>query len=398
MTADRPTAAKSNFVGRALLPVVKHSTGKSARPTKLSRIVTLLCLILLPVLMAADEKSSARREENLKRIADMTPSERQRLEENYRMFQKLSPDEKARLRKLQADIERDPELNTAFKEYATWVNKLSPSQRNELRRTPDPRERMNFVEDFRHEPPRGRPGEPPPDPRSNDPRLPNGGPPLAARGDRMRLMEKLLGRNFPMGDRLGSSVLEMTTITQVLEQQLPSEARAEMDKLDPFSRKVRIVRLTMERHPLGPPHARIFGGPESSTFEKVMSALSEDSPIKQLTRSRPTLDAQRSALLVALIRGLGNEMQRTIEDHLPNSDALLRYSETLPPQERQRLNDLSRDERFLELQQRYLKEQVPGIRELQEILATPVMEKFFHETIQRMQNLNSRGAKGQFGP
>jgi hypothetical protein len=214
----------------------------------------------------------------------------------------------------------------------------------------------------------------------------------------MRLVEKLLGRNFPMGDRLGSSVVEMNAITQVLEQQLSPESRTPLEKLDSLSRNVRIVRLTMERHTFGPPHARIFGSPESSTFDDVMSALSQDSPIKQLVESRPTLEAKRSVLLMALIRGLGHEMQRTIDDHLPNNDALLRYSETLPPQEQQRLNGLSRDERFLELQLRYLKEQIPGIGEFQEILVMPVMDKFFRETIQRLPNPGQRGAKIPLGP
>ncbi len=424
MTADRPNVAENNSAVLIRLSALfaplrlnKRSTAEERRAQRIAESVharrqlrvafaglflSLLCFTLPSFSLAADDKPQSKRDENLKRIAEMTPTERQRLEENARAFQKLPPDEQARLRRLQAEIERDPELKAALKEYEAWASTLSPGQRFELRRTSDSRERMNFVEDFRNGPERGRPGEPPPpDPRSNEPRPPNGGPPLAVRGDRMHLMEKLLGRNFPLGDRLGSSVLEMTAITQVLEQQLPSESRAELDKLDKldsFSRKVRIVRLTLEQHPLGPPHARIFGGPESPTFEKVLSALSEDSPIRLLLKSRPNPDAQRVALLMALIRGLGHEMQRTVEDHLPNSDALLRYSDTLPQPERQRLNELNRDERFLELQQRYLKEHVPGIRDLQEILALPVMEKFFRETIQRLPHFSPRGTKGPFGP
>ena len=431
MTTDRPNVVENNSVGRACFKTesptrsVSESVGKSrvqspsltlrvsfeiapnesrrwtARLTTWSShcVTTLFCLMLLPVLMAADDNSALRREENRKQIAEMTPAERQRLEENYRAFQKLPPEEKRRLRDLQAEIERDPELKVTLKEYEAWANTLSPGQRHELRRMTDPRDRMHFVDDLRNGPERGRPGEPL-DQRGNQARPPNGGPPLAGRGDRMRLIEKLLGHNFLAGDRLGSSVLEMTAITQVLEQQLSEKSRTELDKLeksDSFSRKVRVVRLTLEQHPLGPPHVRIFGGPESSTFDKVMSALSDDSPIKQLLKTRPSPDAQRVGLLLALVRGLGNEMQRTIEDHLPNGDAIMRYSETLPPQERQRLNELNREERFLELQQRYLKEQVPGIRELQDILKAPAMDKFLNETIKRMPNLNPRGVKGQFG-
>lgn len=424
MTADRPNAPETKlsvlirpsayFASLRSIKVrtaEKRSTQRNAESAQVGAqlqvafvalFVALFSFPLPPSLLAADDKPRTRRDENLKRVGEMTPAERQRLEENYRAFQKLPPDEQARLRRLQADIERDPELKAALKEYEAWADALSPGQRFELRRISDPRDRMNFVDEFRNSPERVRSGEPPmPDPRSNEPRPPNGGPPQVGRGDRMRLMENLLGRNFPFGDRLGSSVLEMTAIIQVLEQQLSDDKRRELDKLDKldaFSRKVRIVRLTLEQHPLGPPHIRIFGGPDSSTFDKMVSAVSEDSPIKQILKSRPNPDAQRAALLMALIRGLGHEMQRTIEDHLPNPEAILRYADSLPQTERQRLNQLPREDRFLELQQRYLKEQIPGIRDLQEILTMPVMEKFLRETLQRLPNLNPRGAKGQFGP
>jgi len=198
---------------------------------------------------------------------------------------------------------------------------------------------------------------------------------------------------------MASSVPEMAAIVQVLEQQLPPATRTELDQLDPFSRKVRVVRITMERHPSGPPPVRVFGAPDSPTFEKVLSALPDDGQVKQFVRSRPNPEAQRAALFLALIRGLSHDMQRTIEDQIPNGDALRRFAETLPPQERQRLNELSLDERSLELQQRYLKERVPGIREFQEILTSPVMERFFRETMQRLQSdPGPRGTKGPFGP
>ncbi len=361
--------------------------------------IALLCLFVLPALTAADDGPATRQEANRRRIGEMTPPERAQLEENLRSFQSMPTEQQARLRELQRAIENDSELKIAFDDYLRWANSLSPGQRNVLRRTTDPRERMNLIEEFQNAPPRGgRPGEPPPPTgrRPFDPPPPTGGPGFPGRGDRVRLMEKLLGHNFPLGDRMVSSVPEMAAIVQVLEQQLPSEQRSELDKLDPFSRKVRVVRLTMERHPTDPPPVRIFGGPDSTTFERILSALPESGQVKQFVRSRPNPEAQRAALFLTLIRGLGNELLRTIEDHPLNSDAIRRYSESLPPQERQRLNEFGRDERFVELQQSYLKEQVPGIRELQEILASPVMEKFFRETMLRMQNPGPRGPKGQF--
>ena len=368
---------------------------KKARMNSRTPKAVLVWLALLPCLLAADGSLEKRRSENYQRVGNKTAVERQRLEENLRTFQKLPAEEQARLRQLQAEIEHDPDLKVAFENYQTWANTLSPGQRNELRRTTDPRERQRLIEQFQHEPPRDPPGESPSGrPPSVQPLI--GGP---GRGDRGRLLEKLLGRNFPLGDRMGSSVPEMEAIVHVLEQQLSAETRAELDKFDSYSRKVRVVRLTMERHPLGPPPVKVFGTPDSPTFEKVLSALPDDGQVKQTIRSLPNPEAQRAALFMALIRGLSHDMQRTVEDHLPSGDALRRYSETLSSSERQRLNDLKPEERMLELQQRYLKERVPGIQELQEILTAPIMGRFFRETMQHLQNgPGPRGAKGVFPP
>jgi hypothetical protein len=179
----------------------------------------------------------------------------------------------------------------------------------------------------------------------------------------------------------------MEAIVQVLEQELSSEKRDELNKLDPYSRKVRVVRLTLERHPLGPPGFRVFGL-GSTTVEKVFAALPEG-PIRQMPANRnfnpgPTqADPRATMLVMLLIRGLMTETQRTLEDHRPRPDQLNAFQEKLSESERTRLNKLNREDRQQELYLLYVKDLVPGIGELQQMVGTLDMERFIQDVNNR---------------
>jgi hypothetical protein len=313
----------------------------------------------------------------------MTVTERQRLEENYRLYRDMPPAERDRLRQLQREIDSDPELNAAFHEYQLWADSLSPVDRHELRQAQDPKARRQLIEKFRRRP---SPDMPPSSDRPPNGQLPFG-PNFIGRGDRPRLFEKLFGRSVLLaGDRLASFVPEMEAIIQVLEKELPSESQgAALSSLDPLSRKVRVLRLTLERHPNVPSAAmRLFGPPGSGTFEKVLAAM-PDGQVKQFAANRnPGPLMQRNMMLMALTRGLMTEMQRHIEDHRPNPETLRRYQDKLPEAERKRLEGLNREDHQLELQLLYLKEHVPGIVELQQLIGMPEMERFFQEMIGQM--------------
>ena len=361
--------------------------GTNSLGGRLAAVAVTLSLSLLPWLLAANDPTPPQREANRRRLSEMTVAERQRLEENYRLYRELTPVERDRLRKLQREIESDSELKAAFHEYQVWADALSPVDRHELRQAQDPEARRQLIEKFRRRPP---PGEMPEHFPSDRP--PNG-PPFGQNNVRQRMQEKLFGgMPLPLGDRFGSCVPEMEVILRVLEQELPAETHAELDKLDAYSRKVRVVRLTLERRPLGPPGFRLFG-PGHETVDKVIAAL-PDGPIRQLPVNRnlnpnpnPNQPDPRGTLLVmVLMRGLMTETQREIEDHRPRPDQLVAFQNKLPDSERNRLNKLNREERQLELMLLSVKQQVPGIGELQQMLSTLDMDRFIQDTNSRFRS------------
>ena len=357
--------------------VVRQNLAKPASAgvgPRVAIVAIALSLSLLPWFLAADGRPPEQREANQTRLNSMTEPERRRLDENVRLYREMPVAERDRLRELHQAIENDPELKAAFADYQAWANSLSPVDRHELRQTLDPEARKRLIENFHRRPPPNDMSEPFPSDR------PPNGPPFGQNNNsRLRMVEKLFGGlALPFGDRFGSCVPEMETIIRVLEHELPSETRGELDKLDEYTRKVRVLRLTLERHPVGPPTVRIFGS-GSGTIDKVFAAL-PDGPIKQMPVNRNPnpnqFDARSTLLIMVLMRGLMTETQRALEDHRPRPDVLIAFQKKLNEAERTRLDNLNREDRQLELIQLYVKEQVPGIGELQKILGTPEMERF----------------------
>lgn len=345
---------------------------------RVAAVAVVLSVSLLPWLLAADGPASPQREPNRQRLSEMTVAERQRLDENFRVYREMAPAERDRLRNLQREIERDPELRAAFDEYQRWADSLSPVDRHELRQTQDPEARRQLIDRLRRRPPNGEMPEQGPSDR------PPNGPPFGQNNAKQRMTERLFGgMAMPVGDRFGSCVSEMEVIVRVLEQELPAETHAELNKLDAYSRTVRVVRLTLERRPLGSPAARLFGT-GSQTIEKIIAALPEG-PIRQLPVNRnfnanPNQPDPRGGLLVmVLVRGLMTETSRTLEDHRPRPDALIAFQEKLPAAEKARLNQMNREDRQQELLPLYVKEHVPAIAELQQILGTPDMDRFLRD-------------------
>ena len=368
---------------------------------RMAAVTVVLSVLLLPWFLAADGPAPQQREANRQRLGEMTVSERQRLEENVRVYREMAPTERDRLRNLQREIERDPELKAAFDEYQRWADSLSPVDRHELRQTQDPEARRQLIDRLRHRPPRDEM----PEPGLAD-RPPNG-PPFGQNNAKQRMTERLFGGiTMPIGDRLGSCVPEMEAIVRVLEQELPAENHDELNKLDSYSRTVRVVRLTLESRPFGSPVMRLFGT-GSQTIEKIITAL-PDGPVRQMPVPRnfnanPNQPDPRGALLVmVLVRGLMTETSRTLEDHRPRPEALNAVQQKLPAAEKARLNKMTREERQQELLTLYVKEHVPAISELQKILGTPDMDRFLRDRFRPgagpPEGEDRRDKKGRFPP
>jgi hypothetical protein len=338
-------------------------------------VAIALVVALLPWILAANGREPPQRAAHRKKLSDMNAAERRHLDENLEQFHKLSATEREQVRELHETIENDPELKQAFEEYVAWASRLSPSDRHELRNAQDAEARRNVID---------RINRPPPETPSNIGRPPNGIPPFSsgiqARGDRMRLMEKLFGRSalLLIGERLPSSVPEMEAIVSVLESELPSDARKELQELDPISRKVRVIRLTLDRHPEGPLPERLFGSPGSPRFQRVMRSLPEG-PLRLIAANR-----NPGAVTLVLFRGLMTEMQRGLEDHRPSPETLRRVQEKQSEPNRRRIEQLRSEDRQMEVLLLYLKESVPGVLELQQLVNSPEMERFFQESMSRM--------------
>jgi len=383
---------------------LRVKTAMNSVAGRLTAVVVVLSLSLLPWLLAAEAPIPPQRQANRERLSQMTAAERARLEENRQVYQEMTPAERDRLKTLQSEIDNSPELKLAFAEYQVWADQLSPVDRHELRQAQDPEARRQLIEKLRRRP---SPGEMPETFASDRPG--NGPPFVVGNNSRSRLLEKLFGGvTLPFGDRFGSCVPEMETIIRILEKELPSESREGLVDLDSFTRKVRVLKLTLERRPVGPLALRIFG-PGSELVEKVLSQLPPDGPVRQLPGNRnfnPNQPDPRGTMLVmVLLRGLMMETQRTIENYRPRPDLLIAFQDKLSESERNRLNRMNREDRQQELGLLYVKKQVPGIGELQQLLGSLEIDRFLQELNNRLRpgagpidGDDRRDKKGRFPP
>lgn len=310
-------------------------------------------MMALPLLLAADDGVAKQRNANRQRLEKMPFDERQRLEDNYQTFQSLSDDEQTRLRKLQTAIEKDSNLKAAFEEYQRWAESLSPVQRSELRRETDPQARLRLIEEMRRSPP------------PEDHGFPFEGFERSAPPDRMQLIRKVIGP-IRIFDQIPSSSHDATLLIDVLEKMLPAERQKEFQDYDPFTRKVRVLRDTIQRNKTLGPLQRLTGPQETEVTNKLIDALDDGSPAKQFAISKRGPE-QRMAVMGVLIRGLISELMLAIDVHFPSPEALRQFEAKLSRSEKELTDKLPPADRMVQLQQKYLEDRVPGIREFHEI-------------------------------
>ena len=305
-------------------------------------------LALLPFLVAADDAEVKKREANQARLNEMTVEERRHFEENARTFQRLPKDQQDRLRELQKAIGNDPELKVAFADYQSWVSHLSPWQRTELRRAADTHARLRFVENL---------------PRSFGPSLVDDlepvGPPA-----QMQVVRKILG-NMRLFEKAPGTARDAAALVAVLEKDLPADRRQELDQVDAFTRKVRVVRDTLQRNKDMGPMMRLTGRSDQ-VFRALLDALDDGSPSQQFVTRRP-FPEQRMTLLGLLLRGLVNDLMLTVVDRFPNEESLKQFEQRLSRSDRDFIASLPANEGRVQLQKQYLETQVPGLREFREM-------------------------------
>lgn len=86
---------------------------------------------------------------------------------------------------------------------------------------------------------------------------------------------------------------------------------------------------------------------------------------------------------MVMVRGLVTETLRTIEDHRPRNELLMAHFAKLPEPERTRLNAMNPKDREQELVLFFVKEQVPGIAELQQVLGNQEIRRFLEDMANR---------------
>jgi hypothetical protein len=89
-------------------------------------------------------------------------------------------------------------------------------------------------------------------------------------------------------------------------------------------------------------------------------------------------------MTLVVFRGLMIEIQRDLEDHRPNPETQRRVLEKQSAADRRRIEQLRGDDRQLEIQLLCLKERVPGVQELQQLVNLPEMQRFLQESMSRM--------------
>ncbi|MFN0197314.1 MAG: hypothetical protein ACKVT0_11260, partial [Planctomycetaceae bacterium] len=123
--------------------------------------------LLLPWILGAGP-SSPEFEDRKREIENMSADERQQLEANFEAYKKSQQYLRDEYRKLHEAVDADSELLSLLNEYCELVKTLRPEQRDELKRTHDPHERLILVGRYLYESgplfdagSPSRPGQPP---------------------------------------------------------------------------------------------------------------------------------------------------------------------------------------------------------------------------------------------
>lgn len=104
----------------------------------------------------ADDRVEQLRTQRQQQIEGLSEIERSRLQRNFSEFRNLSEGDREKLRQLDRDLKENDRsgggnLRKIMEEYCTWLGTISISQREELRKTTDPKEREQLVRSIRKE-------------------------------------------------------------------------------------------------------------------------------------------------------------------------------------------------------------------------------------------------------
>ena len=120
---------------------------------RLSFVIVLAMLDLLPQrLLAVDQSTITLQADQLRKMSEI---ERGHLNRNIEEFQKLNETEKQHYRQLHAELKRDAatggSLTRMMQTYSLWVQTLTPTQQDELKKEVVPAQKLVLVRRFKEE-------------------------------------------------------------------------------------------------------------------------------------------------------------------------------------------------------------------------------------------------------
>jgi len=270
-----------------------------------------LCALTFTNAAAADEPPHAELERRRKDIEKMTEVERDRIKRNFDDYRKLSSEKKADLKELHERVEKDEELHKTLQEYNEWLSKLSPGQRDDLRKESDPARRAKKVAEIREEQQRQeRSGFSP----GSGPRFGSG---------RMAWSKWI--------DSFGLASNDLKAVMSVWEQAaqnvLNPEQKQELQSLAGLHRYVFVIRETIRFEPSR------GGGPSSPpkflTDQKLIAdmiaAISNAEKKSELQALHDQPDRQRGRLMAGIAVGIYKE----IDSKKPSAAILEEFFKTL---------------------------------------------------------------------
>jgi len=281
-------------------------------------LVWAMFFVLPCIVRAADPKPLG---DGFRQVEQMSQLERDRLQRNLAEFKLLMPEKQAHYRDLHQKLEENKttggSLSSLLQEYSAWLTTLTPSQRDDLNKEPDPAKKLALVRRFKEQQ-EYRP----------EPALPgmHEEPIVDMRSIRQRFMPfagPLLSRS------------ELAAVMQVIAKDA-GQNREKPDHESVLKQYRELLKTSIENAPGG---SRDW--PSPGLQQKIEQAVDRQD-LRRLLNSRPEM--KREMLVRLLLGSVVNLAFEELRSSLPNDADLQKVLESLEREQREEITRLPRDE------------------------------------------------------
>ncbi len=317
----------------------------------------LACLVAVPYLLRTDD---GLREQRRQLIESMTQVERNRLERNARLFQELSPEEQVQMRELHRQLEEDRTKThgrhvAVLQTYSSWLQTISPHQRDQLLQEADPLRRVALVRTIVEQ--------------QRDERLES-----QLEGGRFALLQQRLGPLPLLSEQDFSAVLQQ--VQRRVQLGLTPQMRTELTGFEGVRAALKLMEL------LSQSGKSLVDLVDAATLKQMEDAITDPKVREQLktipeeTLSRPVTERATEGSLpreapsrpqlrkMKVLLTIAKNVERWLENERPQlapDDASLQtFFKTLPEQEQEELLALAPDEFHTQLRRRFIEDELRG--------------------------------------